>query len=70
MQLKEIPHPLTYTDPKGRRWCLYCADFESPDGVFSVYLYAISDEHAHLQLDAFKETGRMLGKVEGIETDK
>lgn len=54
---------LCWTDPKGRVWEPYAVTFESPDGMFSIRLWAISEEHAHLQLDALKETGEVQGKV-------
>lgn len=41
----------------GVRWKLYSVDFDSPDGKFSAYFYAISAEHASYQIEAIKETG-------------
>lgn len=63
---KGIPMALVYVDEKRREWRPYAVDFESPDGVFSTYLYAISFEHAQLQLDALKETGRLGGELHGV----
>lgn len=64
--LNNIPHPLRHVDAKGLKWHPYSVDFESPDGKFSCYVYAISDDHAELQLQALKETGRIAGQVEGV----
>lgn len=47
-------------------WRPYSVEFDSPDGAYSVYLYAISWEHAALQLEALRETGRVAGEVCGI----
>lgn len=41
----------------GIKWKLYSIDFDSPDGKFSAYLYAVDDIHASYQLEAMKETG-------------
>lgn len=61
-----IPLPLTHTDAAGRVWRPYSVDFDSPDGAYSVYLYAISWEHARLQLEALRETGRVTWEVCGV----
>lgn len=61
-----IPMALVHVDEKRREWRPYAVDFESPEGGFSTYLYAISFEHAHLQLDALKETGRLGGELHGV----
>jgi hypothetical protein len=50
----------------GRTWHLWPVDFKSPDGTYSVYLYAISREHALLQLEALKETGRLGEQIVGV----
>jgi len=61
-----------YTDPAGRQWHPYAVEFDSPDsahgspdGVFLVTLFAISDLHAQLQVDAMRETARVAGQVVG-----
>lgn len=64
--MTNIPMPLSVV-VCGREWHPYDIQFESPDGRYSVYLYAISEEHAHLQLDALKETGKVIGKVIRVE---
>jgi hypothetical protein len=46
------------------KWDLYSVEFESPDGKFSISIYAISDEHAQLQVDAIRETAALVGRVE------
>lgn len=57
---------MSYLDEANRRLDLYSIEFESPDGVYSVGLYAISSEHAQMQLQALKETGKVLGQVDRI----
>lgn len=47
----------------GYEWYPYRVEFESPDGVFSFALMAISDEHAHLQVEAIRETAQVAGKL-------
>lgn len=61
-----LPLPLEHADANGRTWRPYSVEFDSPDGAFSVYLYAISWDHARLQLDALRETGRVAGEVCGV----
>ena len=40
----------------GLQWQLYPVDFKTEEGTFSVYLYAISREHAAAVLLELKET--------------
>lgn len=47
----------------GRTWNLYAFEFDTPDGTFSSYLYAISDEHAAELLVDMKETARISGQI-------
>lgn len=61
-----IKQALEHVDEKGRTWNLYGVDFESPDGKYSVYLHAISFDHAELQLEALKETGKIYGVIRGV----
>ncbi|MFY2845598.1 hypothetical protein ACOTJF_28320 [Achromobacter ruhlandii] len=58
-----IPYPNSFKDAQGRVWHPYAVDFDSPDGTYSCHIYAISDDHAQLQLDALKETGRISGQT-------
>lgn len=46
-----------------RVWKLYSVEFESPDGKFTFHIYAISMEHAQLQVDAIRETATLSGEV-------
>ena len=63
-----VPYPLSTPDPHGRpmTWRLYSATFESPDGLFGFHFYAISDDHAAMQLEAIKETAALDGRIEEI----
>lgn len=47
----------------GYNWYPYRVEFESPDGIFSFALLAISDEHAHLQVEAIRESAHLAGKL-------
>lgn len=55
-----------YKDEQGRTWHLYAVEFDSPDGDFTATVWAISHDHAQLQLDALKETGKLLGRIDRI----
>lgn len=48
------------------QWRPYAVDFESPDGVFGVVIYAISYEHAGLQVEALRESAVLRGEI--VET--
>jgi hypothetical protein len=49
----------------GVDWHLFDIQFETPDGTYSVYMYAISDEHARLMLADLKLNGKVTGQVLG-----
>ncbi len=52
---------------QGRTWRLFAIDYDTADGKFSTYIYALSWEHAHMMLDELKQTARIGGQVEGFE---
>ena len=52
----------------GRTWLLYTFDFNTPDGTFSSYFYAISDEHAAALLADMKETAELKGQMIGVQS--
>lgn len=67
---------MKYTDPSGRVWRPYSIEFTSPDssidgaveGHFSFMIWAISREHAQLQLEAIRETATVGNElIERIE---
>ena len=64
--LPHIPMPLEYIDLQGRKWHPYGVEFDSPDGKFGIHLYAITDMHAEMQLEALKENGRVNGVTIGV----
>ena len=39
----------------GIEWKLFSVEFNSPDGKFSAYLYAIDHEHASYQVEALSK---------------
>lgn len=55
--------PNTYVDPAGRVWRRYLMAWDSADGQFVTYIWAISLEHAQLMLVDLKETARIEGKI-------
>ena len=61
--LPNIALQYEYIDPQGRKWHPYEVIFDTPEGEFGIHIYAISDEHARLQLQDLKETGRINGQT-------
>lgn len=61
-----VPEQPTETTVNGRRWQLYGVDYETPDGKFSFYIYALSWEHAEMLVTEIRETATLYGKVEGV----
>lgn len=53
----------SYTDAQGRKWKKYGCSFRSPDGEYLFHVWAISHEHALLQLQALKETATVDGEI-------
>lgn len=49
-----------------RTWNMYTVEYETPDGTFSFYIYAISDEHASYLVEELKQTAKLAGKIEGF----
>ncbi|MNQ58438.1 hypothetical protein D3C85_726440 [compost metagenome] len=39
----------------GKEWKLFNIEFQSPDGKFSAYLYAIDHEHASYQVESLSK---------------
>lgn len=62
---KEIVLPLE-VEHDGRNWTLYVYEYDSDDGLFGGYLYALSDEHAEMILMELKESARILGPLESV----
>lgn len=44
----------------GIEWKLFSVEFNSPDGKFSAYLYAIDHEHACYQVEALSKGFEVL----------
>lgn len=51
------------TQVKGRTWHLFTFDYNTPDGIFSGYLHAISFEHAAALLSEMKQTAVLKGQM-------
>ena len=51
------------TRVKGRTWSLFTFEYDTPDGKFSGYFYAISIEHAAELLDEMKQTAKLVGQM-------
>lgn len=47
----------------GILWKLYAIDFQTPDGKYSAYFYAIDDEHASYILGDIKTNGEIRSLV-------
>lgn len=47
----------------GREWRLFSYRFDSADGAFIGYLYAISPEHAAALLEELKDSAILLGEM-------
>jgi len=54
---------LEYSDPKGLVWNPYSVEFTSPEGTFAVEVWAISYEHALLQVEALRETATLKARI-------
>ncbi len=69
MHVPHAPHPdpeaviLEYRDPKGRVWHPYSVEFTSPEGTFAVEVWAISHDHALLQVEALRETATVKARI-------
>lgn len=48
----------------GIEWKLFSVEFNSPDGKFSAYLYAIDHEHASYQVEAMSKGFEVFEMVE------
>lgn len=55
--------PYSFTDAQGRVWHPYAIEYDTPDGAFSTYIYAISDEHAQMMCADLRESARVTGQV-------
>ena len=47
----------------GREWRLFLFEYDTPDGIFSGYLQAISAEHAAAMLADLKEGAELKGQM-------
>jgi hypothetical protein len=50
---------------EGHDWHLFSVEFDTCDGRFSTYIYAINEMHAHEMLADLKQNGRLNGSIEG-----
>lgn len=57
--------PLSVTKD-GRQWDLYSVRYETPDGEFGTYIYAISFEHAAAIVEDLKGSATLDGRVCGL----
>ncbi len=60
-----ITMPLTVR-VEGRDWHLFDVRYDTADGPFSTYIYAISAEHAEAIVLELRETARIGGQVCGV----
>ena len=54
----------------GREWYLFSIEYDTADGMFSTYIYALSFEHAHMILGEMKQTARISGQVLDIQNSQ
>lgn len=62
--MSKIDLPLT-TIYQQREWKLFSVSWQSADGPFSMYIYAINMEHAVALLEELKETAKVDGLMKG-----
>ncbi len=49
-----------------RVWHLFDCEYDTADGKFSFYIYALSMEHAAAMLQELKATAKLLGQVTDV----
>ncbi len=47
----------------GKEWYLFSVDYDTADGKFTTYIYALSLEHAFMLVEEMKQTARVGGQV-------
>ncbi len=47
----------------GREWQLFAVDYDTADGKFTFYMYALAYEHALIMLEELKATAHIGGQV-------
>lgn len=50
----------------GIDWYLFTIGFNTPDGYFETYIYAIDFDHAEMRLQELKDTGVITGQVRSV----
>jgi hypothetical protein len=60
MKTVKQQHSVTH---EGRKWKLFTFEYNTPDGKFSSYFYAISLEHAAAIIEDIKETATLTGEL-------
>lgn len=60
--MNSIPMPFNVVC-NGVTWSLYSIDFDTADGKFSTYIYALSMEHAVAICAELRESARVSGQV-------
>lgn len=54
---------MKYTDRDGRIWSKFTCSFTSPDGKYCFELWALSHDHALMQLESLKENAVVDGEL-------
>lgn len=47
----------------GRTWYLFSIDYDTADGKFATYIYALSLEHAQMIVQEMRQSSRVGGQV-------
>lgn len=48
---------------QGRTWRLFAFEYQTADGAFQGFMYALSHEHAAILLEELKSTAKLTGQV-------
>lgn len=62
---KQVTLPLS-TVVDGRTWHLFSVEFDTADGKFSTYIYALDSGHAGLIVEEMKQTLTLAGQLSGV----
>lgn len=50
----------------GRTWHLFTVEFDTADGLFTTYIYALSHEHAELMCAELRIGAKVAGQLRDI----
>jgi hypothetical protein len=53
-------------EQEGRTWSLFAVEYNTADGTFQAYIYALCREHAEHICGELRESARVFGQVDGV----